>query len=86
MQSDVVTTMMRPLTHGGGVATLPAPARAIDLICQRLMSRWNVSEKAARGMIAIEQSGGAPHETAPPRAISGIRPAPKPQPTGRRMR
>ena len=71
MQSDVVTTMMRPLTHGGGVATLPAPARAIDLVCQRLMSRWNVSEIAARGMIAIEQFGGAPHETPHPGRFRG---------------
>jgi hypothetical protein len=60
MQSEVVTTMMPRLPLGGGVATLPAQAtEAVDLVCQRLMSRWGVSEKAARGMIALEQFGGA---------------------------
>jgi hypothetical protein len=29
----------------------------VDLACQHLMSRWGVSEKVARGMIAIEGLG-----------------------------
>ena len=33
------------------------PAEVVDLACQRLMSRWGVSEKVARGMIAIEKLG-----------------------------
>jgi hypothetical protein len=57
MQSDVVPTMMRRLMHGEGVAMLPVPALAVDLVSQRLMSRWGVSENAARGMIAIEKLG-----------------------------
>jgi hypothetical protein len=36
----------------------------VDLVCQRLMSRWGVSEKTARGMIAIELFGVA--RTKPP--------------------
>jgi hypothetical protein len=49
--------MMRRLMHGEGVAMLPVPALAVDLVSQRLMSRWGVSENAARGMIAIEKLG-----------------------------
>jgi hypothetical protein len=41
--------------HRSGQDGSDKSPEVVDLVCQRLMSRWGVSENAARGMIAIEK-------------------------------